>query len=221
VSALRWQVGHGVQAAWSTRADGDQREPGPRSVWLAGLGLGGRRCAVPRQVHGIRIAVDPADPAEMALCDGIVSRDPRVVLGAYGADCPGLVLAAPDAFGVAHGGWRGTAAGIVPALVRALAGISAHPTSAWCGLVGPGIGADRYEVDAPVLTARTWPAGTVLRPRDGRADLDLPGALAADAAAAGIPAVVRCGVCTASDPRLHSYRHRGGGLVQLLAVWRA
>ncbi len=220
MNPLIWNVGHGVRAAFSTRDDGDQREAPLRAAFLARLGLADRRQGIPRQIHGVGIADDPASAADLAVSDGIVTTDPRVVIGAYGADCPALVLAAPDAMGVAHGGWRGTAGGIAGALVEAMRRRSAHPPATWAGLVGPGIAPDRYEVDGPVLGARVWPPGTVLRPRGDRADLDVGGALAADAAAAGVGWIVNCRVCTAGDPRLHSYRHRGSGLVQLLAVWR-
>lgn len=218
---LRWTMPYDVCLAFSTAADGDCRDAGIRQRWLASLGhdLALRPVAVAVQVHGT-VVRDAAD-ALTGPADGLVSDDPRQAIGVFGADCPGLCLAAPDAIGVAHCGWRGTAGGIVGQLADALAARSAFPRSSWRALVGPGICGDEYEVDAPVLSSRRWPAAA-LRPRDGgRALLDLPLAIAADCAAAGIGSVERSGVCTRRDPRLRSYRGDGPGFSQLLLAWRS
>ncbi len=179
---------------------------------------------VPRQIHGLAVVTvgpEAVQPSLLAQADGAVTGEPGVAVGAYGADCPGVVLATPDAVGVAHCGWRGTAGGMVDRLVTALAARSSTPRSSWWALIGPGISGAQYEVDAPVLTARVWPPAAVTpAARPGRAYLDLAVALEADLQAAGITAVVRTGVCTATDPRLHSFRRRGPGLVQLLVAWR-
>ncbi|MBA3939301.1 MAG: polyphenol oxidase family protein, partial [Planctomycetes bacterium] len=182
-ATLRWQIA-GVAIAYSTEGDGDLRLPTARQAWLAGQGVA-QRCVLPRQVHGCRVVDAQASAAELAVADGVVSADAALALGVYGADCPALVLVAPDALGVAHCGWRGTATGIVAALVTALARISAHPPGAWRGFVGPGISGLRYEVDAPVLEARAWPAAALRPGRPGHAFLDVPEAVAADALACG------------------------------------
>ncbi len=207
-----------MRVAYSTAADGDQRDPVRREEFVRRL-FADRRLVVPRQVHGIGIGDDGT--GDLSAADGVVTADPLVAIGAYGADCPGVVLAAPDALGIAHCGWRGTAGGMVPELVRALAARSRHPPTAWTAFIGPGIGGPRYEVDAPVLTARTWPpAALAPAARAGHAHLDLATALAADLRTAGVSAVQVSGVCTATDPRLHSFRHRGAGVVQVLVAWR-
>jgi copper oxidase (laccase) domain-containing protein len=216
--ALAWTVA-GVRIAFSTIADGDLREPGVRTVWLERLGCP-HPCQVPGQVHGVLIA-DADDPqADLSAADGLVSQDPRRAVGVFGADCPGLILIAPDALGAAHCGWRGTAAGIVEAVAGALAGRSRHPPAAWQAVIGPGISGPCYEVDGPVLEARAWPAQALTATRPGRAQLDLAAAIAADCRTAGITQVTTTGVCTACDPRLHSFRHQGKRLVQALVAWR-
>jgi YfiH family protein len=217
--ALRWELPQQVCAAYSTIADGDQREREARHAWLASHGI--RRCIVPRQIHGTRIVQADAPADDLAIADGVVTSDPQIALGAYGADCPGLVLLAADAHGVAHCGWRGVAGGIVGGLVAAMRTVSGQSPGQWHAFIGPGISGTQYEVDAPVLTARTWPATAVRPGRTGRAWLDVPEAIAADLVTAGVTQVVRSGICTSSDPRLWSYRQRGAGQVQLLAVWRA
>ena len=215
---LRWDLAHGVRVAWSTAADGDQRDAGLRAAFSAPL-LDGRRLVVPRQVHGVVVLAH--DAADLSQADGVVASDPAIALGAYGADCPGVVLAAPDALGIAHCGWRGTAGGMVARLAEALTARSRAPRDHWQALIGPGISGPRYEVDGPVLSARPWPAAA-LSPAatPGRAHLDLATVLEHDLRAAGITAITRSGICTAGDPRLHSFRHHGAGLVQVLIAWR-
>ena len=152
--------------------------------------------------------------------DGVVTADAGIALGVYGADCPGVVVAAPDAFGIAHCGWRGTAGGMVEALCAAVAGRSLAPRSAWHAFIGPGISGPRYEVDGPVLSARAWPADSLTPSTNSeRAHLDLASALSHDLAESGIQQVRTSDICTCDDGRLHSYRHQGPGAVQLLMIW--
>jgi hypothetical protein len=217
MATLRWRLAHGVHAAFSPAAAGDQRDPQRRAAWSAAC-CGPRPVVVPRQLHGAAVVVARAGepPAE---ADGLVTDNATLAVGVFGADCPGLVLAAPDALAVAHCGWRGTAAGIVTAAVAALARHSRHPPSTWAALIGPGISAARYEVDAPVLTARVWDTiGVSTRP--GHALLDVPGQVAADCRQAGLSDITASGICTASDPRLRSHRHHGPGDAMLLLAWR-
>jgi polyphenol oxidase len=214
---LVWTIGD-VTAVCSCAADGDARDPAHRDAFLrrAGIPL---TCIVPRQVHGVQI--DVARPgAAHAGADGLVTTDTALALGVFGADCPGLVLAAPDALAVAHCGWRGVAGGIVGAAVAALALRSRHPPATWRALIGPGISGQRYEIDGPVLAARPWPAASLMPGRPGRAQLDLAAAIAADLAQGGVTTVQRSGVCTAGDRRLHSRRRDGPGLAQVLVAWR-
>ena len=209
---LRWRIGHGVELAMSLAADGDLRQPPARLAWCAAHGIPAPRTPA-RQVHGGVVLDDGSD----APCDGLVGSG---ALGIFGADCPSLVLAAPDAIAVAHCGWRGTAAGIVAAAVAALAARSAAPPAAWQAFVGPGVHPDDYEVDAAVLDACAWPEGCLRRGRPGRAWLDLPAAVAALAAAAGIGAVARTRLATSRHPLLRSHRRDGPGHPQLLCAWR-
>lgn len=219
-TALRWTLPGDVTIAYSTAADGDMREAGRRAEWLALIGVG-RPCVVPRQVHGALVVAGGAATAELAIADGVVSPDGELAVGAYGADCPGVCLVAGPAIGIAHCGWRGTAAGIVARLVaevgRAVPGL---PAARWSAFIGPGISGACYEVDGPVLSARAWPPAALAPARPGRARLDLAAVIAADLRAAGIIDVRSSGVCTHGDPRLWSFRRRGAGQVQLLAAWR-
>jgi len=213
---LNWDLPYGVQVAFSTAADGDLREMAQRQAWLKRINWP-VDCIVPRQIHGTLVVVAD-DAAGLLLADGVVSRSAS--LGVYGADCPGLVIATPHALGLAHCGWRGTAGGIVARLVAALSAVTQDSRETWHALIGPGISAPEYEVDAPVLNARRWPE-TALSARDaGHAHLDLGETIRCDLITAGIAHITDSGICTHRDPRLHSYRWQGQGPTQLLAARR-
>ena len=213
---LRWRLG-AVQLAYSTVADGDQRDPLSRQTWHQTLGIS--RGVVPRQVHGT-VVVDASDTQGLPFADGGVSDDPALALGVFGADCPGLCLVAGSVMGVAHCGWRGVAAGIVQQLVNAMSARTNSPKNEWLGFVGPGISSQYYEVDDPVLSARTWPVTAVTPGRPGHAWLDVAHVIASDLAQMGITAITQSNICTAADDRLWSYRRQGPGRVQALMAWR-
>ncbi len=201
----------------SLAADGDLRPEAARAAWCAAHDI--PLPEVPAQAHGTLVLDVDAVDYRPGCADALVSRHPSAALGVFGADCPPLVLVAPDALAVAHCGWRGTAAGMVSAIVSALVARSAQPPSTWTALVGPGVHPDDYEVDAAVLAATTWPPGTLTPGRPGHAWLDLPAAVAAQVAACGVGAVARSPWCTSRDPRLRSFRRHGSGPPQLFVAW--
>lgn len=52
--------------------------------------------------------------------DGLITNKPEIVLMAQGADCPLLLFFEPQkkVFGVAHSGWKGFRAGIIPNMLQ-------------------------------------------------------------------------------------------------------
>lgn len=213
---LSWSLPYGVRVVMSSAGDGDLRDPGRRAGWCADRRL--PPPAVLRQEHGVRIVAAAAGTPQSDAGDGLVASNGAIAV--FGADCPPLAIAAPDALVVAHCGWRGTAAGMVASAAAALAASTASPPGSWAALVGPGVHPDDYEVDQAVLAARTWPVGCLRSGRPGHAWLDLPAAIAADCLAAGIGQVGRSPLSTSRDPRLRSHRRHGAGFPQMLAAWR-
>jgi hypothetical protein len=101
------------------------------------------------QVHGARIR--HLDRGEGGPADGAVTSQPGLVLSVMTADCLPVLLA--DRRGrqiaVAHAGWRGLAAGVLPAAVAAF-NSGPDELQAW---LGPAITQPAFEVGAEVRAA--------------------------------------------------------------------
>jgi YfiH family protein len=114
------------------------------------------------QVHGSRVAVVTAAEAgrgtlqrEDAIqdTDAFISRTPGVCIGALFADCVPLFFYDPAhrAVGLAHAGWKGTAAAIAVETVKAMEREFGTQPADLYAAVGPSIGACCYEVDETVV----------------------------------------------------------------------
>jgi hypothetical protein len=174
------------------------------------------------QVHGIGVKVLPG-PAQGA-ADAAVTFSPGSICAVLVADCLPVILAsrAGDRVGIAHAGWRGLAAGVVEATVQAL---DCEPRTlvAW---LGPSIGPAAFEVGREVreaFLARDPGAAEAFRAgREGRYLADLPTLARRRLAAAGVPSVHGCVLCTHSDPaRFYSYRRDGATGRMAALAWLA
>jgi YfiH family protein len=206
----------GLLHGFSTLAMGSMRLPAPgadpltpaRLAFAAALGLDGAGLTVAGAVHGAEVArVDrPAGAARGH--DALVTDRPGLPLLATFADCYPVLLYDPvrRALGLAHAGWRGTAAGIAGRAVEALGReYGSRPADLVAG-VGPGICDRCYEVGEEVAD-RFDPA--FVRPSPaGRCLLDLAAANRAQLEAAGVPAerVHVHGACTRESDVLPSHR---------------
>lgn len=153
--------------------------------------------------------------------DALVTTRPGLGLLALSADCVAGAIAAPDlpAAAVFHCGWRGLAAGIVPATIAALERMGAD-TSQLLVRLGPAICPACYEVSDGVrdqvsaAVPQAW-ATTA----SGAAAIDLVGGTVAQLRAAGCRAITPDERCTAEDSTLYSHRRDGiTGRQAVLAV---
>lgn len=194
---------------------------GAQPVWL-------------RQVHGVTVLrlqaggdTTPGEPADAAW-----TADTGVACTVQVADCLPVLFTLRDgsAVAAAHAGWRGLAAGVLDATVRALCeGRGAVPSDvlAW---LGPCIGPREFEVGADVLQAfGEDPAAPdarrfVYRARpDGAARwrANLPLLAAERLAAAGVQHITSAGACTVEDASsFFSFRRDGVTGRMAAAVWR-
>ena len=115
--------------------------------------------------------------------------------------------------GAAHAGWKGALAGVTDATIAAMEALGAKRERI-AAAIGPCIAQPSYEVDVGFV-AKFGPANArFFAPgRDGHAQFDLEGYVAARLSAAGIATVERLTLDTyAEEPRFYSYRrttHRG------------
>lgn len=177
--------------------------------------LGVDRVVYMRQVHSadVRYVTGPFGDDAPAL-DGVFTDRPGLALAVLVADCAPVLLADPAArlVGAAHSGRAGTVAGIVPALVAAMAARGAEP-SRMIAFIGPNACGGCYEVSAELRdqAAAVLPQARATT-RNGTPALDVRAGIAAQLAAAGVTDVRHDDRCTIESPELFSYRrdHRTG-----------
>ena len=185
-----------------------------------------------RQKHGPRIVrAGPSrkgagflDPDEaLGDADGIVTTSKGVPIAVLTADCVPVALADPATgrLSVLHAGWRGVAAGILPAALRA------YPNPADVrAVIGPAIGPDHYEVgeDVALAVSAATERGAVTSKVGSSLRLDLPATIARILREGGVTKVERAEECTACLPkRFYSHRRdgEGGGRQAMIAVRRS
>jgi YfiH family protein len=182
--------------AFSTASDGDLRgNASDRASVSVRLGVD-EDWATVTQVHGstVVLALEAGDQGQ---ADAIFTTEPGLPVAVLTADCLGVALIAEGAVGVAHAGWRGIAAGVVPALIESMREAGRPPVGA---AIGPGIGPCCYEVGPEVVAeipqsaaTTTWDTESVDLVRAVRSQLE------------GLE-VWESGECTLCGEGLHSHR---------------
>ncbi|MCB9373617.1 MAG: laccase domain-containing protein [Microthrixaceae bacterium] len=219
-------TGDGAAWVFSTRADGDLAVDAPgvdgaRSRLLAAAGGPAVPWSWLRQVHGARVVVADRPAAhEGTEADAIVAERPGVPVAVQTADCGAVVLTSPEGVvAAAHAGWRGLAAGVVQATVAAMRDRGAGAVTAH---VGPMIHPECYEFGAEDLAAVADVLGPTVvgRTAGGSPALDVPAAVDAARARAGVAVASRSPGCTACDPqRWYSHRARREAGRMAAVVW--
>jgi len=148
------------------------------------------------------LIVDGLAPRDrLPKADAVITRTPGLAIGVLTADCTPILLADPQArvVAAAHAGWRGAMTGIVEATVAAMERLGARRDRIRAA-VGPSINQTAYEVgpefEAALLTADKANVRYFRRPGGGHAHFDLPGYVAGNLAASGIPFIDRQNPCT-------------------------
>jgi purine-nucleoside/S-methyl-5'-thioadenosine phosphorylase / adenosine deaminase len=162
-----------------------------------------------RQVHGADVAYVTAPFGdEPPALDAVFTDEPGLALCVLVADCAPVLVADADAglVGAAHSGRAGTSLGVVPALVRAMAGRGADPAR-MSAVIGPCACGLCYEVSAELRdeVAAGLPESWSSTRRDTPA-LDLRAGITAQLAAEGVTDVRHDDRCTIEAPELFSYR---------------
>jgi polyphenol oxidase len=174
------------------------------------------------QVHGLTVA-DLDEAAPLGPADAAITRDSGKVCAILTADCLPIVFATDmgDTVAAAHAGWRGLAAGVIEATVRAM-GAQPERLIAW---LGPAIGPDHFEVGGEVREAflSTDPgAGNAFKANAlGRYMADLGMLARRQLEDLGVSHIYGGGECTyARADRYFSHRRDGVTGRQATLVWR-
>ncbi len=195
--------------AFTLAADGDARSnPSARNRIADGLDITSA-WGVIHQVHGSSV-VEVAEPGDHGEADALFTLT-DVPVAVFTADCFGVVLKGDGGVGVAHAGWRGAEAGVVPELRRRMdrAGVTVDQA-----FIGPGIGACCFEVGPEVAERFGRFVGTTTW---GTASVDLVAVIRGQLR--GVE-VWSAGRCTMHQPGHHSHRATGTPDRMAALAWR-
>ena len=126
------------------------------------LGMDEGRITMTKQIHDTQISVVTESEAGMGLhqpmaweSDAIVTALPETPLCGFYADCVVTLFYDPatQTAGVAHAGWRGMAAGILPKTVEVMAEKLGAKRESLIAVLGPSIRQECFETDADVPEA--------------------------------------------------------------------
>ena len=219
-----WKAPAGVVAVSTTReGEGDER------ARLASL-FGSDPVQL-RQVHGTHVVELDAGNRDDALAhppqaDAAITRTPGIAIAVRAADCLPVLFAdrRGSVVAAAHAGWRGLAAGVLEATLRAM-DVDAREVVAW---IGPAIGPRRFEVGRDVydayVGAEDADAVCFTPHREDKWLADLPGLARRRLARAGVHDVAGGTWCTVEDrSRFHSWRRdrSHGRMLTAIAMTRA
>jgi YfiH family protein len=174
------------------------------------------------QVHGVTVA-DLDEGGPLAAADAAMTRHPGKICAILTADCLPIVFATDigDTVAAAHAGWRGMAAGVIGATVRAMA---AQPERlvAW---LGPAIGPSHFEVGGEVreafLSADPGAGDAFKATLTGKFMADLAMLARRQLKDLGVERIYGGGECTyARADRYFSYRRDGITGRQATLIWR-
>jgi polyphenol oxidase len=179
------------------------------------------------QVHGAQVLRLGAQLAANLEADAVVTGQAGRVCVIQVADCLPVLFAAGDGsvVGAAHVGWRGLAAGVLEATIAAM-GLPPGQLRAW---IGPGIGADHFEVGADVRDSLVGAAGAAAMAEvkaaftanaRGRWQCDLVALARQRLVACGLTAIHGGQWCTFSvAERFFSYRRDGRTGRMAALIW--
>jgi polyphenol oxidase len=224
------QLGAGVQAAFSGRAGGSSRQPFDSLNLAVDIGDDAAAVAANRDAVAVACGLAAADLTSMwqvhrrdvwyaadsaatpsAPVDAMFTDTPGKALCVLVADCAPVLVADPAArlVGVAHAGREGMVAGVIAALVDAMAEAGASPAR-MRAVIGPAICGRCYEVPGELQSrvAAVVPAAKSTT-AVGTCGLDIRAGVRAQLEASGVGWVGTDGRCTRQSSELFSYRRDG------------
>ena len=195
-----------------------------RQKFAEAIGVNAKRFTTCAQVHGNNVQVvteNQIGSGALSFADTIPETDALITnlqdvpLLLFYADCVPVLLADPEtgAIGLAHAGWRGTAAEIAKKTVAAMQEVFHVKPQNLLAAIGPSIGSCCYEVDDIVRNEMPDYESCFIEKCDGKYWLDLWQVNRQQLAEAGVvPSRISvAGICTNHNPELFcSYRYENG-----------
>jgi YfiH family protein len=169
------------------------------------------------QIHGRLIASLASNPGHelegavsIGRCDGLMTADAGIGVVVWTADCVPILMVGDGVVAAIHSGWRGAAHDIVGAAVKRFRVEYGVPASHLEAFLGPSISGPRYPVGPEVIESLARYEIDDAKWRRGDR-VDLRQFLDSRLQDLGLvrEAISHVGPCTASSPRLASYRRDG------------
>jgi len=233
-SEIPW-LAHGT----STRAFGSCRYPNAnetedpwranRERFVTAFGLDPSKLVVSGNEHGGSVApiVFGGGAGQTPGVDALVTAEPGIVLGIKSADCLPVFFVDPmrRVVGIAHAGWRGIVANIVPHTIEAMGSLGSHSTDLLVA-IGPSIGPCHYEIheERRDQIAAAVPLQVEGGSRPGFSRCDLFELARSQLIQSGIAPkhIAERPPCTACDPgRFSSYflsKDKGQGMLSVIGI---
>jgi len=144
--------------------------------------------------------------------DALLTTESSIGLAVTAADCATIGFAAPGVIAVAHCGWRGLAAGVVPATIAAMGSLGAKQIEAVIGptICGPCYPVDQERRDACAAGVGEAIATVACSPAGEAPWIDVAAGVRAQLQAdPRITSIVDESGCTVEDTGMFSFRRDG------------
>jgi len=192
-----------------------------RARFAAALNVRPQDLVVPRQSHGVCVAVVDSRSGSTVEADALITRAPGLVLSVTVADCVPVLLydSVTRVAAAIHAGWKGTTGGIVHATLQQMRSCFGTRPEDCCAAIGPSIGPCCYVTDE--RRALCFPPEVVEHAGNCRYRIDLGAANRKQLLEAGVPAsrVNSASGCTSCQPDLFfSHRRDGSRAGRMMAT---
>lgn len=172
------------------------------------------------QVHGNKaLILEPNSSIEGLDADALVTDQSKQGLAIFTADCAPVVFASAEGIlAIAHGGWKGLAAGILENTIKQMKSLGARTIEA---ILGPCIHFECYEFgnEIEVLVQKIGPQIIGLS-KDSKQSLDIVVVVDAILKNLDVKLLKFSMPCTSCDPSFFSYRKHRDNSRQSMVAWK-
>ena len=186
------------------------------------IGVDYKKLVLSHQVHEDKIIkVSAADcgngivkPQKFASADALITAQPGVPLAVFGADCVPVILLDTEnaAIGLAHSGWRGTAACIAAKTVQKMVSEFNCSPQKIRAAIGPSIRVCHFEVGDEIAEIFREKFGEAVLEKHAKYHVDMQKAIELQLVAQGVPPenITDSNLCTfCNDDLFYSHRKTG------------